>query len=217
MSTKGMLFSQMEPPAGWEADFHAWYDDEHIPARMAVDGFAAASRYEIIDGEPQWLAIYELDDMSALETPEYRTLKTDPSALTKKMLGNVSGFTRFTCELASDTEYAGDHSYLATVAFEVPGEDADQFDDWYETEHAPMLLAADDWLRVRRYRVLDGAGGPWTHFAVHELASREVMDSPERKAARQGPKREALLDKPWFDRSGRWFYRHHNRQIAGSQ
>lgn len=214
MGDKGMLFSQMEPPAGWEAEFHEWYDDEHIPARMSIPGFVSASRYEIVDGEPRWLAIYHLDDMGALELPEYRLLKTDPSPRTKKILDNVHGFTRFTCVQTSDSGDNGDHSFAAVVAFAVPDEDVEQFDDWYETEHSPMLLKADGWLRVRRYRVLSGAGGPWTHFAVHELANAEVMDSPERAAARRGPKREALVDRPWFGQSGRWFYRRRNTQTA---
>lgn len=212
MTVPGMLFSQMEPPPGTEEDFHAWYDEEHIPARMKIDGFSAASRYEAVEGEPRWLAVYELSDLAALETPEYRKLKSDPSPRTAAQLGAVSGFTRFTCELASDTGYAGEHTYLAAVAFPVPDVDADQFDDWYETEHSPMLLEAEGWLRVRRYRVLNGTGGPWTHFALHELASRDVMNSPERAAARQGPKRDALVDRPWFAQSGRWLYHHRSRQ-----
>jgi hypothetical protein len=70
-----------------------------------------------------------------------------------------------------------------------------------------MLLEAKDWLRVRRYRVVDGEGGPWTHLALHELASTEVMNSPERAKARRGPLRDQLASRPWFGESGRWLYR----------
>jgi len=157
--------------------------------------------------------VYELSDMSALHRPEYLRLKTEPSDRTRRMLGSVRGFTRFTCELVSDSGAAGEHTHLAVVAFAVPEEDEKQFDDWYENEHSGLLLKAPDWLRVRRYRVLDGDGGPWTHFAVHELASRAVMDSPERASARQGPKRQALVGRDWFTRSGRWLYRHRSRQV----
>src|SRR5690348_13881925 len=68
-----------------------------------------------------------------------------------------------------------------------------------------MLLEADDWLRVRRYRVPGGAGGPWTHLALHELAS-VVMDSPERARARKGPLRDAPAGHDWFASPGRWLY-----------
>ena len=122
------------------------------------------------------------------------------------MLANVRGFTRYTCGLTYDSGGSDSHSHLSVVAFAVPEHDEAQFDDWYESEHIPALLAADDWLRVRRYRVRSGEGGPWTHLALHELASAEVMDSPERAAAREGPKRDALSGRPWFTQSGRWLY-----------
>lgn len=208
----GMLFSQMEPPEGVEARFHEWYDADHIPARLALPGFAGATRYEALEGEPRYLAIYDIDDMGVLDSPAYQQLKAAPSALTVQMLATVNGFTRYTCAEVSDSGDASRRGdYLTVVAFAVPPEDLDQFDDWYETEHSELLLRAEDWLRVRRYRVLSGEGGPWNRFAIHELASREVMDSPERAAAREGPKRKALVDRPWFGQSGRWFYRVLNR------
>jgi hypothetical protein len=204
---RGMLFSQMEPPAELEPEFNEWYDTEHIPDRLVIEGFERADRYVEADQERKYLAVYQLSDLAALDTPVYQRLKAEPSERTRRMLGSVQGFTRFTCDLTSDSGDAGEHSYLAVVAFPVDGADVAQFDDWYDTEHAPMLLEADGWLRVRRYRVRSGDGGPWTHFALHELAHREVMNAPERQAAREAPKRAALADRPWFSRSGRWLYR----------
>jgi hypothetical protein len=122
------------------------------------------------------------------------------------MLGVVRGFTRYTCEQVSDTGAAVLGNALSVVAFAVPPEEAAEFDAWYEQEHVPLLLAAPDWLRVRRYRVLDGEGGPWTHIAVHELNGLAVLDSPERARARVGPRRDALAARPWFAASGRWIY-----------
>jgi hypothetical protein len=202
----GMLFSQMEPPSGWEDDFHDWYDTEHIPARLAIDGFERAARYRAIEGTPRYLAVYELRDLRALEDPAYQALKRAPSALTARMLANVHGFTRFTCEVVSDSGSAEEPAYLSVVAFAVAPRDAAAFDDWYESEHIPLLLQADDWIRIRRYRVLSGDGGPWTDIALHELRSTSVMNSPERAAARSAPKRMALADRPWFAESGRWLY-----------
>lgn len=215
--TAGVLFSQMEPPAGTEEEFHHWYDTDHIPVRMAVPGFAAASRYEAVEGSPRYLAIYELSDLAALQSPAYAKVKAEPSAATTKMLGAVSGFTRYIGEEIADSGPAGTTGpFIAVVAFAVPPSGEAEFDDWYDSEHSPLLLAAPDWLRVRRYRVIDGEGGPWTRLAVHELANLEVMDSPERARARQGPKRDALAERPWFANSGRWLYRRLNRVEAGS-
>lgn len=207
MGRRGILFSQMEPAEGDEDSFRDWYETDHIPVRMEVDGFASATRYSALQGEPAHLAVYELTDMGALEQPAYLKLKEQPSERTVNMLDSVHGFTRYTCEEIFDSGAPGrEHTHLSVVAFTVPDEDSEQFDDWYESEHAPALLEADDWLRVGRYRVLSGEGGPWTDLALHKLGSAEVMDSPERAAARQGPKREALAARDWFGDSGRWLY-----------
>ncbi|HEX3789270.1 MAG TPA: hypothetical protein VHW44_15510 [Pseudonocardiaceae bacterium] len=212
--TPGILFSQMEPPPELTARFHDWYDNDHVPARTALDGFLGARRFHALDGSPQYLAIYELESLAALETDAYRQVKTAPSALTREMLGVVHGFTRYTCEQVSDFGEPVHGSVVSVVAFTVPDEDEDEFDAWYEQEHVPMLLLAPDWLRVRRYRVLDGEGGPWTHLAVHELRSAEVMDSPERTRARIGPRRDELVSRPWFGDSGRWLYQELSRVTA---
>ena len=210
--SKGLLFSQMAPPTGWEADFDDWYATEHIPVRMDIPGFSHALRYRT-DSDPWHLAAYFLDDMSALGTPEYEKLKTEPSERTGRMLDNVTGFTRYITDEISDTAPAGtpsaqtgtDHT-LYVVAFNVPEEHRVEFDGWYEEEHVPLLMKVPGWLRVRRYLVRPGfAGQAWSHLALHEIASPEVLDAPERAAARDTPRRDALAAQPWFT-SGRWVY-----------
>lgn len=201
----GMLFSQMNPPVGREDEFEAWYEEVHVPSRLAVPGFVRATRYRAVEGEPSHLAVYELD-LEALRTPEYRDLKENPEPRTEEMLAAVTGFTRYTCTVLADSGRRIDHNFLSVVAFDVPDEEAGEFDDWYEREHVPLLLEAEDWLRVVRYRRITGEGGPWNRFALHELGSREVMDSPERQRARAAPLRTALADRPWFADSGRWLY-----------
>lgn len=204
---QGILFSQMEPPEGLEYDFHEWYETEHIPARMRISGFAGANRYESLADGPAHLAIYWLDDLGTLDTRAYRDLKARGTARSQRMLASVTGFTRFICEQRSDTGHRGEGNYLSVVAFSVPDEDRATFDHWYESEHTPLLMRAPDWLRVRRYRVVSGEGGPWTDLALHELSDPAALDSPERAEARRAPKREALSRRPWFGESGRWLYR----------
>jgi hypothetical protein len=212
----GLLFSQMEPPPGWEADFHDWYETEHIPQRMALPGFASATRYEALDGEPRYLACYFLDDMAVLDTPEYQRLKTHPGERTERMLGNVLGFTRYLCDQISDTGPDGSDAHLYVVAFAVPDADEPDFEAWYQDEHVGLLMRVPGWRRIRRYRVRRPgfAGPPWTHLALHEIDSPAVLDRPERAAARDTPRREALTRRPWFGGSGRWMYRPIHHAVA---
>ena len=212
-----LLFSQMEPPAPRLQEFHDWYETDHIPARMVLPGFRGARRYRALEGTPEFLAVYEMDSLDAVATDGYRAVKQDPSELTRDMLGCVEGFTRYTLQEVQDAGETTTGAYLSVVAFAVPEEDEAQFDRWYGQEHVGLLLQAQDWLRVRRSRVVDGDGGPWTHFALHELATLQVMDSPERARARTGPLRGELADRPWFAGSGRWLYeRISSTDAAGS-
>lgn len=157
-------------------------------------------------GSDDFLAIYEAEGRNAFTTPGYLALREKPTPRTRQMLDSVFGFTRYLAEKISDTGTAPDGAFLSVNAFTVPPEWDEAFADWYETEHTPRLMAEKDWLRVRRYRVIEGSGGTWTHLALHELASREAMDSPARAHARTGPKRDALAQAPWFNASGRWLY-----------
>ncbi|WP_104177526.1 DUF4286 family protein [Cryobacterium sp. Y50] len=206
--TAGMLFSQMHPPVGEESDFRDWYESEHIPVRLDVPGFANAVRYEQHGDGPRYLAVYFLDDMAALDTAEYGRIKQEPSARTAHMLENVTGFTRYTADLISDTGETDPRAagVLFVVAFEVPVSEEGDFEAWYQGEHVPLLMKVPGWQRIRRYKTRPGAEGrPWTHFALHEIQDLATLDAPERAAARDTPLRDELASRPWFD-SGRWNY-----------
>ena len=52
--------------------FNDWYNFTHLPETLDCPGFLSAARYECTDGEPQFLAMYELDRADALTTPEMK-------------------------------------------------------------------------------------------------------------------------------------------------
>lgn len=54
----------IEPPHA--ASFSRWYNDVHVPEILACPGWLANRRFECADGEPRFLAIYDLEDP---ETP----------------------------------------------------------------------------------------------------------------------------------------------------
>ncbi len=58
--------------------------------------------------------------------------------------------------------------------------DEAEFHDWYDHEHGPARLTVPGFLSASRYHALDGLEPPW--LAMYELASPEVIDSPEYKA-----------------------------------
>ncbi|MGB0553259.1 MAG: hypothetical protein ACPGQV_11915 [Alphaproteobacteria bacterium] len=62
-----LLVNAMNVAPEGEADFNAWYDEEHLPALSAVPGTLAARRYRARDDDPdrshQYVAIYHLESV----------------------------------------------------------------------------------------------------------------------------------------------------------
>jgi hypothetical protein len=50
----------LEP--GYATAFNRWYNDVHVPEILAGPGWVSNRRYECVDGEPRFLAIYALED-----------------------------------------------------------------------------------------------------------------------------------------------------------
>src|SRR5215468_1722531 len=100
----GLLLVLMQPPAGLEEEFQAWYDTEHVPERAALPGFKTALRYVCLSGYPRYLAIYDLDSIGALETPEYQAVSgTHFSPWTKRFTSRVQVY-----RITADQIYPGD-------------------------------------------------------------------------------------------------------------
>ncbi|MEE8109405.1 MAG: hypothetical protein V3T44_00090, partial [bacterium] len=67
-----------------------------------------------------------------------------------------------------------------------------------EDEHTDMLLEADGWWRCVRLKVVSGEPEPWTDIALHELASLDPLESPERLDSRKTPWSQRIRQQPWF-------------------
>jgi hypothetical protein len=60
--------------AAHAAKFDRWYSEIHVPEILRCPAWRANRRYECIDGEPRFLAIYDLDDPDLpFATPEWES------------------------------------------------------------------------------------------------------------------------------------------------
>jgi antibiotic biosynthesis monooxygenase (ABM) superfamily enzyme len=66
-----VLTVRLNTPADHEADFNAWYNEDHVPALAAVPGVYCARRYVAVEGDPKYLAIYEMREGGIPKTPEW--------------------------------------------------------------------------------------------------------------------------------------------------
>lgn len=77
----GLLLNAMNVAAEAEADFNAWYDEEHLPALAAVQGTLAARRYrssEAGGGTHKYVAIYHLESPGVTRSDAWRKAVETP-------------------------------------------------------------------------------------------------------------------------------------------
>src|ERR1700716_3866720 len=67
----GLLMVWVDIAPQYEAEYHRWYDEEHIAHLLAVPGFLSAGRYEALKGSPKYLALYELEHPDVLRSPAF--------------------------------------------------------------------------------------------------------------------------------------------------
>jgi hypothetical protein len=92
-------------PSVNDDEFNRWYFEEHVAERLSCPGFLSARRFQVVEGEPRYLAIYELEGPEALQTEQYLEMAHSPqigdnvenpagSKRTLDMLGSFRGVVR---------------------------------------------------------------------------------------------------------------------------
>ena len=198
-----ILFSEMAPDPDWEESFNTWYDTDHIPVRMMIDGFEGAQRYRAAEGD-NYLVVYDMASLGVLKTPDYETVKTDPSDQTKWMLANVHNFTRYLgTELGRHgfaDEQAIEAPMIFATMFDVPPDHLKAFDAWMTEDHIPMLSKGEEWLGARRFELSVAEPTPFNRLTIHYLATPDWLTSEARKAARGTEWRARMAtEHDWFN------------------
>ncbi len=81
---RGLLLVMIEIDPAYEDEFNRWYREEHYPERMACPGFLSGRRFQAIEGEPKYLAIYDLESPAVLESEAYKKI-AGPSEWTSQI------------------------------------------------------------------------------------------------------------------------------------
>jgi hypothetical protein len=80
-----------------EDELNRWYQEEHLPNRLAIPGFRRARRYRAIDGQPAYVAFYECDSVDVLTSRDYRDKVANPTPSTRRILPRFRNVLRSAC------------------------------------------------------------------------------------------------------------------------
>ena len=198
-----LLLVQANVAPEGEDDFNDFYND-HIPYLLKVPGYVWGQRYVALRGDRKYLAAYQIDSASYLESlvcpdPSKRHPITSEgfelwnqlpvSDARLNFYEQISGTPLGTPLLRSDQP-------LSVEVADVVAEKEQEWNHWYDTSHMPNLLKVPGFAMGGRFRLVQNPATDWLqmkpkYVAVFELESEEVVPSifdqermsPEAKAA----------------------------------
>jgi hypothetical protein len=189
---KGILIAAMDFSAAPEGEFHDWYDLEHIPERLRINGFINAQRWIAVDNPKVSLATYDLDEVGVLHSPPYQAIAgANSSPWTKRTARFRKSLMRFEGEQLFPGDKTAPEGAVGVllIAMNVAPEHESEFNEWYNTEHIPQLGSVPGTLSARRYR---GTGATQRYAALYHFARPDVMRSAAWKTAANTPWTEKM-------------------------
>lgn len=203
--TKGILYILVSPSHEASAEqVHAWF----TTTKTLIPGLLAATTYSALDEQkPEHLGVYELQDSSdtnlaqILQDAESR--KFESVELRVYIL-----FSEKTSPKHAHADVAGDNGerVFRTLALQ-PGPElpVQDYNDWYEQEHIPLLSIVPGWLRSTRWVLKDATSSNHSSeqekkklsdfLAIHEWESMASFKTEEFKQATNTPWRDRIIPK----------------------
>ena len=119
--------------------FYDWHDKEHIPERLSIRGFRRGRRYIRTARSPEWLTLYEADDLSVLTSSDYLSRLNAPTPLTQSTLKFFRNTSRAVCRIAHSTG-GSSGGYVLSLRANVPTECTDAFVDYIVRTGFPRAM-----------------------------------------------------------------------------
>ena len=181
---RGLLMVYTDVPADVEEEFNRWYDEEHIPERLAIPGVLNAARYMALQGGPKHLACYELSEPEAWHSDAWQYHLTNPTEWSKRMSPGVVGevYVRnlyrliYPDDVPEETAQADMAPVMLVGRMSVPPALETEFNHAYNSERMPTCHAVPGYVRGRRFEAIMGEP---KYITVHEMQSVQVSESPE--------------------------------------
>ncbi|KAI9640425.1 hypothetical protein NHQ30_011170 [Ciborinia camelliae] len=202
----GLLYVTMQPQESLpNSQWHDWYNNEHGPLRLRLPFITNGFRYRAIDissstpaspSHPEWMAMYDVTDMAAMNTETYLRLrgpevKTDREKETmaqikvdRKLYDYVSGREIDGYKNVEEVGYE-EGNYVVAFTAEINEEQEEECNKWMEEEHLSMLAKIPGWRRTRRFvtsSILGGREG-MEFLNIHEFASQNAVSGEAYKVA----------------------------------
>ena len=177
----GVLIETLTHPDGAGDDWCDWYDQHRLAPRANVPGVVAARRGTALIGSVPHVVVYDLADYLAPLSPAWLAADREAGPPPPDIADVISG-TEATLYRQIFSLYDGDYvpeptPVLHTAVFEVPSRNQDEFNDWYNTEHAQFVKdIVDGYRNCRRFQGLEDSQEFVALYDVEALEYSEAKD-----------------------------------------
>lgn len=183
----GLLIASFDIGDCPKDEFNDWYDTEHIPDRQKVPGFLNFERWVGADDPNLVLAIYDLQSVDVLQSPEYLRIGFhSPSPWTRRLMPKTKRVLRFVGEQITPGNVLAPKGAggLLFMGFNVQPGMEDEYARWMDEEHLPRLAKVPGVMSARRFVATESTH---KYVAVYHLTAPEVQGSPAWQEAIETP------------------------------
>jgi hypothetical protein len=156
--------------------------DEHINEKLhtsllAIPGFTRVMRLRLVKGGgPSRVVISLAERWETSVASAYDAVARSSIANAPTIVGQPAVYKETTRIHQGQVERER-RGYLLLVRMDVPPEFENEFNDWYEREHIPMLMQIPGWVDAMRYTRVEGDVPK--HMTIYELEGPWALDRPE--------------------------------------
>ncbi|MGW1682544.1 hypothetical protein [Saccharopolyspora sp. NPDC002376] len=151
------------------------FDNENA-ARLVASSHDVPVYRQAAEADERWACVHLPDDSAASQAVQVAT-------------GSIA--------YRGQQQDVGSGSVLTALWFNPPLTSGESFEEWFRSEHGPLLLNEPTWLRIRQVRI-DSSNMPATHLVLHDLAGMSTLSSEALTVAREAPGRVHLATQDWF-------------------
>ena len=147
--------------------FYEWHDKEHMPERLSLPGFRRGRRYVKPSHSPEWLTLYEAEDVDVMVSPAYLARLNAPTAATTRTLQYFRNTSRAVCRLACSTGTSSGGHILA-LRLDDAGAPGDDLPHHVRADLFPQVIGLTSVVACHLYRSDQGA----SHIDTAESSTR---------------------------------------------
>jgi hypothetical protein len=188
-----LVFSN--PVAGQEEVYNKWYDTQHAQDVVAVPGFVAAQRFVVSGTQlrvsrplPKYLVVYRIvtNDLRSVYGEVNRRLETGMTVMSPSFDKSTS--VNFTYKVIRPTIYhngavgprhPGSQIYYQLVFADPVSGREDEFNQWYDHQHEPEVVAAPGFVSAQRYILSDTQLSskqiPTKYFTMYKIVTADLV------------------------------------------